>query len=75
MKRKQILEAALALAGKHGYVNVTRAMIAERAGVSAPSINYYFGTMHELRAALLTYATATGSTGVAAQFAANKWER
>lgn len=56
VRREQILQAAVTLAAKDGYPYVKRDDIAEHAGVAAGSVNLHFGTMTQLRRALVRYA-------------------
>lgn len=49
VRRAHLLQVAVGLSLELGYKNVTRAKLAEKAGVSAPLIAYYFTTMDALR--------------------------
>ena len=49
VRRDQILAAALSLAKTHGYTNITRKQITEKAGCSPRLLNYYYTTMPQLR--------------------------
>jgi TetR/AcrR family transcriptional regulator len=51
--REAILEAARELLADQGTARVTLRMVAERAGVRAPLVNYYFGSKAELFDAVL----------------------
>lgn len=56
-KRKElILAAALKLAVRHGYTNLTRAQVSEAAGVSHALLSHHFGAMPDFRKALMKYA-------------------
>lgn len=66
-RKTELLQAAVALAAAHGYMNVTRGMIAERAGVTPALVPYYFGTMNELRRAIMSEAVRTRSLRIVAQ--------
>ena len=46
--KEQILEAATAQFGEHGYQATTIRKIAEAAGVDAKLVHYYFGTKENL---------------------------
>lgn len=63
----QILTSALTLSTEHGYQNVTRDQIAERAGVSSSLVPHYMGTMTELRRKIMREAVRTGCLAVIAQ--------
>lgn len=52
-RRQLILTAALANARDAGLAAVTRASVAERAGVTAPLVSHYFGTMNLLNRAIV----------------------
>lgn len=62
-RRAQILSAAMKLAVKRGYQNVTRDEIAAAAGVSAGLVNKYFSTMPQLRRDVMRAAVRAASTG------------
>jgi pimeloyl-ACP methyl ester carboxylesterase/AcrR family transcriptional regulator len=52
-KQQRILEAALAEFAKHGFSGASMQAIAERAGVSKPTLYQYFGHKQDLLAAVL----------------------
>ncbi|NWD53106.1 TetR/AcrR family transcriptional regulator, partial [Pseudomonas gingeri] len=52
-RRQVIADAALALFKTHGFVATTLEQIANRAGVSAPTVVNYFGGKQEILVALL----------------------
>lgn len=54
--RQQILDAAIAQFGEHGYQAATIRRIGEAAGVDAKLVHYYFGTKEDL------FATAIAET-------------
>lgn len=56
VRREQILTAAVAVAIKNGYVNFKRSDVAAEAGVSTGSINKHYGTMSQLRRAVMRNA-------------------
>jgi len=64
---KQMLDAALSLALRHGYERVTREQIAERLGCSAALVNVRFGTMTRFRRDLMRYAVQVGEAVVIGQ--------
>lgn len=66
-RKTELLQAAVALATRHGYMNVTRHMIAERAGVTPALVPYYFGTMTELRRAIMSEAVRVRALRIVAQ--------
>lgn len=63
----QILAAALALAPKRGYSNLTREEIAQKAGIPASLITYHMGTMPELRRQIMREAVRAKCLPVIAQ--------
>lgn len=54
--KDQILDAAVRLAIKHGYKNVTRDLIADSAEVATGTVTYHLGPMHKLRRAIVAKA-------------------
>jgi len=60
LTQDKILNAALALAKKHGYRGVLKRHIAERLGCATGTINYYFGAMDVLRAEMVAEAKRRG---------------
>ena len=66
-RREELLKAALKLATKHGYRNVTRAMVAEACSVAESLIPYYFGTMTQFHRTLMRHAIHEGNATVVAQ--------
>jgi AcrR family transcriptional regulator len=55
-RRENILAAALDLSRRHGYTTVTREGIAEAAGCAPGLVSRYFGTMQQLRRAVMRAA-------------------
>lgn len=51
-RKQELLSIGVALAAKVGVVNVTRAAIAEKAGISAPAVGKYLGTKEAQREAI-----------------------
>jgi AcrR family transcriptional regulator len=47
-RRSEILDAAVAVFGRHGYSRATLAAVAEHAGVSAGTVSHYFGSKAKL---------------------------
>lgn len=66
-RKTELLHAAMIEAKRHGYKNVTRHMIAERACVTPALVPYYFGTMNELRRAIMSEAIRTRELRIVAQ--------
>jgi len=67
LRKKQILGAAITVAKKQGYDKISRADIANAAGVSEPLISHYFGTMADIRIAIMTEAVRIGVVEIVAQ--------
>lgn len=65
--RTHILKAALELAAKEGYRNLTREAIAVKADVTPSLISYHLGTMVEMRRHLIREAIRTENLPVLAQ--------
>lgn len=57
--QQQILQAAVELAGIHGYQHFTRNQVAERANVAQGAVHYHYGTMQQLRRAVMGEAVRT----------------
>ncbi|RPG34597.1 MAG: TetR family transcriptional regulator [Muricauda sp. TMED12] len=55
-KRELILNAAVECAKLVGYMNIQRADIAQRADVATGTVNKYFGTMNQLKRAVMRHA-------------------
>lgn len=66
-RRAQILAAAVTLAAKRGYQNVTRDEIAQAAGISAGLVNKYFETMIRLRRDVMRAAVRERNLAIIAQ--------
>lgn len=66
-RRAQILDAALAVAREGSYVTMSRGEVAQGAAVSEGLLAHYFGTMPQLRRAVMCHAVATGDAAVIAQ--------
>jgi AcrR family transcriptional regulator len=65
--KQTILTAALQLARRHGYTNVTRCQIAALSGCTSTLVPHYFGTMPQLRRAIMGEAIRTRDLTVIAQ--------
>jgi AcrR family transcriptional regulator len=57
-RRDALLACAVALAESDGYGKVNRSTVADRAGVSPGIVSHYFGTVRELREAVMEHAIA-----------------
>ena len=66
-RKAEILDYALLLARDVGYQNVSRDALAEKIGCSAALISAYFGTMPNLRRAIMGAAVARSDLIVIAQ--------
>lgn len=53
--------------GKGGYASLTRAAVAEAAGVSEALVSHYFGAMEDLRVTLMSEAVKRGIVEIVAQ--------
>lgn len=71
-RRRQILDAALALAERQHYATMTRDGVAEAAGVSMGLVTRYFSTMPQLRRAVMRAAVADGNVAVVGQGLAHR---
>jgi AcrR family transcriptional regulator len=72
VRKEELLDAALALAKKHGYQNVTRNQIAEKVACAPSLIHHYFNTMNQLRRAIISAAIHQKEFTVLAQGLAAK---
>ena len=70
--RTDLLSVAMQLANLHGFGNVTRDMIANRAEVAVGTISYHFGTMKKLEAAMVERAIETSNMRVLGQALAKR---
>lgn len=66
-RKDAILAAAVEEAKEQGYQWITRDAVAKRAGVGAGSVNVAFGTMRELKRAVLRLAVDTRIVEIVAQ--------
>lgn len=71
LRRDQILNVAIKMAKSIGYNKVTRDGLAESAGISTGLVNNYFGTMPQLKRAIMRTAVAKGIPEIIAQGLAN----
>ena len=56
---EKIMKAAMRLARKHGYQHVTRDNIAKEAGVTAGLVSARWGTMEQIKRAIMREAVKT----------------
>lgn len=56
VRKADLLEVALRLARKHGYLKITRAQVAEAAQLAEGTVSYHFGTMQQLRVDVMRHA-------------------
>jgi AcrR family transcriptional regulator len=66
-KNPEVLQVALELAEKYGYMNITRDQIAENAGVATGTVSLHLGTMSQLRRTLVRHALKEGRHRIVAQ--------
>jgi len=71
-RREQILKAAAELAGTGHYRHVTRKQIADSADIPPSLVSHYFGTMVQLRRALMRYAVKHSHLAIVAQGLASR---
>lgn len=71
-RRESIVQAALRVAERDGYHMMRRDAVAESAGVSMGLVTTYFGTMQQLRRAVMRKAIELERIGVIAQGLAYK---
>jgi len=66
-RRKEILEAALRLAKRVGYLNLRRKTVASEAGTSTALVTWYFTNMDNLKREVMETAIQNGILPVIAQ--------
>lgn len=66
-RKQQILDAAVAVAEVNGYQSMTRHAVATRAGVAPGLVSAYWGTMTQLRRAVMRRAIKLEKTVIIAQ--------
>lgn len=71
LRKDHILSVAVNMAKTTGYSKVTRDKIAEGAGVSMGLVTRYFGTMGQLKTAIMRRAVKQGIAEIIAQGLAN----
>jgi hypothetical protein len=62
-----MLDHAVRLAARIGYQNITRKILATEAGTANSTVSYHFGSMENLRSAIIKRAIELGSSTVVAQ--------
>jgi hypothetical protein len=67
LRKSSILDAAVDLSRTFGYANISRQQVADRAGVSTGLVTKYFGTMKQLRRAIIRAAIAREIPEIVAQ--------
>ena len=67
LMRARIIDVALRLAERGGYDKITRADIADAAGISASLVTHHFGSMDRLRFQLMQCAVKEKRTKIIAQ--------
>lgn len=67
LRRAHIISAAVRLAEQSHYLRITRADVAEAAGVYPGTVSKYFSTMSQLRRAVMRAAKEQGNETVLAQ--------
>lgn len=70
VRKEQIVDAALAIARDFGFSCMIRDNIANKLGVSSPLIQHHFGTMKQLRRAVVRKAIQDKCLPVLAQLIA-----
>lgn len=67
VRKAEILESALTVANRDGWINMTRDSVAEHAGVAIGLVNHYYGTMSQLKRAVMRAAITRGEYKILAQ--------
>jgi AcrR family transcriptional regulator len=67
VRKDAIVTAALRLAAATHYLHVQRKQIADELGVTPPALTYHFGTMEQLRRAIMRAAVEREDVTVVAQ--------
>lgn len=66
-RRGELLDAALVLAAQYGFDRISRAQVAEAAGVAPTLLNFYFNDMPNFRHSLVAHAVDKWQVDVVAQ--------
>ncbi len=72
LRRDHILDAAIELAKRSSYDKITRDAVADRAGISVALVSRYFGTMPQLKRAIMWAAVTREVPEIIAQGLAQK---
>jgi len=65
--KQHILDCAMVVSARVGYAHATREAIAQRAELSPALVSHYFGTMVELRRAIMSEAIRARHLRIVAQ--------
>jgi AcrR family transcriptional regulator len=71
-RKRQILDEALRASDTYGYTNITRQMIADHLQLAPGLVSHYFGTMDDLRHAVMQEAVRHSLLRIVAQGLVNK---
>ena len=71
-RAEEVLQAALVVASETNYRTMTREDIAQRAGVKAPLVTFYFKSMDELRRQVMARAISNRILVIIAHGLVNK---
>ncbi len=72
VRKEQILEAAIHVADRNGLYDLRREDVAEKAGVATGLVNRYFGTMTQLRRAVMRRAISKEHLSIVAEGVARR---
>ena len=72
VRKEEILNAALTLSERLGYLHITREQVANRAECSEASVTHYFTTMFKLKRAVVRAAIQRENLAVIAQALASR---
>lgn len=72
LRKDYILAVAVDISKRVGYTKITRSQIAENAGVSESLVSRYFGTMNQIKVAVMRKAVKSGIAEIVAQGIQNK---
>lgn len=70
--KSKLLSTAMQLANLHGFGNVTRNMVADRAEVATGTVSYHFKGMKKMEAAMVERAIETENLKVLGQAISRK---
>lgn len=72
LMKTKLLSVAMQLANLHGFGNVTRNMIADRAEVATGTVSYHFKGMRKLESAMVERAIETENLRILGQAISRK---